>query len=261
MNNYLLRNEAPIQPETWQLIDSVVVEAAKSVLAGRRILNIEGPYGLGLKSVELADPNVKSDIITSATVPLSLIRKGFTLAKRDLAAYERDKVALDTSEAAIAAIDCAQMEDNAVFQGTKGTPGLTTAKGTNGLGLAPWDNVGTAAEDIIKSVNILDEAGFHGPYSLALAPRRYNLLLRRYPNGPTELEHIGNMAAQGVVKAPALNDGGVLLASGRQFASIVLGQDLTAGFIGPVGERLEFSVSESLTLLIRQPKAICVLKA
>ena len=29
----------------------------------------------------------------------------------------------------------------------------------------------------------LDAAGFHGPYSLALAPAQYNLLLRRYPQG------------------------------------------------------------------------------
>jgi uncharacterized linocin/CFP29 family protein len=52
----------------------------------------------------------------------------------------------------------------------------------------------------------------------------------------------------------------LLLASGRQFASIVLGQDMSVGFIGPVGEDLEFSISESLALLIREPKAICALK-
>ncbi|MBI2857324.1 MAG: encapsulin, partial [Chloroflexi bacterium] len=53
--------------------------------------------------------------------------------------------------------------------------------------------------------------------------------------------------------------GGVLIASGRQFATIVLGQDMSVGFIGPVGERLEFSVSESLTPFIRLPRAVCVL--
>jgi uncharacterized linocin/CFP29 family protein len=49
------------------------------------------------------------------------------------------------------------------------------------------------------------------------------------------------------------------MASGRQYASIVLGQDMTLGYNVPVGENLEFSVSESLALLIREPKAICVL--
>jgi uncharacterized linocin/CFP29 family protein len=64
----------------------------------------------------------------------------------------------------------------------------------------------------------------------------------------------------GVFKAPILDSGGILLASGRQYAAIVLGQDMSVGFIGPVGENLEFSISESLALLIRQPKAICALK-
>ncbi len=68
------------------------------------------------------------------------------------------------------------------------------------------------------------------------------------------------MSTAGIVKAPALGDGGVLLATGKQYAEIVLGQDMTVGFIGPSAEELEFSISESLALLIRQPKAICALR-
>ena len=49
------------------------------------------------------------------------------------------------------------------------------------------------------------------------------------------------------------------MASGRQYASIVLGQDMTLGYNGPVGENLEFSVSERRALLIRDPRAIYVL--
>jgi len=35
---------------------------------------------------------------------------------------------------------------------------------------------------------------------------------------------------------------------------------MAIGFIGPIGEKLEFSISESLALLIRQAQAICVLE-
>jgi hypothetical protein len=52
----------------------------------------------------------------------------------------------------------------------------------------------------------------------------------------------------------------LLLASGRQFAAIALGRDMSVGFIGPEGEDLEFSITGSLALLIRQPKAIYVIK-
>jgi uncharacterized linocin/CFP29 family protein len=68
------------------------------------------------------------------------------------------------------------------------------------------------------------------------------------------------MATAGVFKAASLENGGVLIASGRQYASIIQGQDMAVGFIGPQSERLEFSISETVTPYIRQPKAICVLK-
>ena len=64
----------------------------------------------------------------------------------------------------------------------------------------------------------------------------------------------------GVFKAPVLKTGGVLLATGKQYASIVIGQDMTTGFVGPVGDSLEFSISESLALLVRDPASICVLR-
>jgi uncharacterized linocin/CFP29 family protein len=260
-NKYLSREDAPIEARTWEILDQTMLEAAKSVLSGRRILNIEGPYGLGLKAVPLSDPEVESAPIISPVMPLALISKSFTLAKRDLATFERDGIMLDTKLVAAAAIECAKLEDTLVFQGIKEAAGLLTAKGCNQLKLSPWSEVGTAAEDIIKAVTALDGSGFHGPYCLALAPNRYNLLLRRYPTGNvSELEHVKTVVTEGVFKAPVLESGGVLLASGRQFASIVLGQDMTIGFIGPVGERLEFSISESLSPFIRQAKAICILK-
>lgn len=260
-NKYLAREEAPIGAETWKVLDAVMMEAAKSQLVGRRLLHIEGPFGLGLKVVSLQDTEIEPGLRVSGVLPVPLIQKTFTLGVRDLASYEREGIVLDTSAVAKAAIECARAEDDLIFHGKPSLPGLLTVEGSNELKLSPWDEVGTAAEDLIKAVTILDRAGFHGPYCLALAPARYNLLLRLYPRGPyTELEHVQTMVTEGVFKAPILETGGVLLASGRQFASIVLGQDMAIGFIGPVEGKLEFSISESLAPLIRQPQAICVLK-
>ena len=260
-DKYLSREDAPITAATWDTLDKTMEAAAKTVLAGRRILHVDGPYGLGLKAVPLADPPVEQAAITSGVLPLALIHRSFTMSKRDLAAFEKDGVMLDTRGVAMAAIDCATLEDTLVFQGTKETAGLASAKGTNSMKLSAWGEVGAAADDVIKAITVLDGAGFHGPYAMALAPARYNLLLRRYPQGnTTELEHVKVAVTEGVFKAPVLEGGGVLLASGRQYASIVLGQDMIVGFVGPEGERLEFNISESLTPYIRVAKAICVLK-
>jgi uncharacterized linocin/CFP29 family protein len=260
VSKYLAREDAPFGAETWEVLDGTMVGTAKSVLTGRRLLHIEGPYGLGLKVVPLQDTKAEEGLIASPVLPLTLIQTTFALGMRDLAAYERDGVSLDTGEVAKATQECARLEDTLVFKGAQNAPGLLTVEGSNSLKLASWDEVGTAAEDIIKAMTALDSAGFHGPYCLALAPGRYNLLFRRYPRGPvTGLEHVKTMVTEGVFKAPILESGGVLLASGRQFASIVLGQDMAIGFIGPADEKLDFSISESLALLVRQPRAICVL--
>ena len=260
-NKYLSREDAPIESGTWELLDHVMIEAAKNTLTGRRMLAVEGPYGLGLKAVPLSDPEVVSEPVTSPLLPLSLIVRDFTLGKRDLAAFEKGGVIFDTKRVDTAARECANLEDDLIFRGTKEAPGLLTVKGSTQAKLSSWEELGSATENLIQALTTLDYQGFHGPYVLALAPNRYNLLLRRMPHGNvSELEHIKTMVTEGVFKAPALENGGVLIASGRQYASIVIGQDMSIGFIGPQSERLEFSITETATPYIRVPKAICVLK-
>lgn len=259
-NTYLGRNEAPINEATWKLLDTTMIEAAKSQLAGRRLIAMEGPFGLGLKVIPLSDCEITEGIRASPFIPVSLVTSSFFLNKRDLAASGKEGVLLDLDPVACAAMNCAQKEDGIIFNGLQELPGLLGAEGTASLALTKWDRIGAAADQIIKGVTLLDDAGFHGPYCLGLAPAQYNLLLRRYPQGEgTELDHVKTIVGGDVVKVPILKKGGVLLASGRQYCSIVFGQDMSIGYNGPVGDALEFSVTESLALLIRAPESICVL--
>jgi len=260
-NSYLAREDAPFGAEIWGVLDAAMVEVARNQLAGRRLLPIEGPFGVGLKAVSLRDVLTESGLLVGEIIPVPWIYRTFTLGKRDLAAYEREKISLDLGPLVETTIAVARIEDELVFNGAPGVVGLLNAPDTRRVKLSPWTEVGAAANDIIQAITLLDGAGFHGPYSLALSPERYNLLLRIYPGSSlAELEHIRSMVTDGVSKAPALEKGGVLVASGRQYASILLGQDMSLGFIGPVADRLEFSISESLAVMIRQPGSMCVLE-
>jgi uncharacterized linocin/CFP29 family protein len=259
-NKYLAREDAPFGADVWKALDAAMTEAARGQLAGRRLLHIEGPFGLGLKAVSLQDETTEDGLTMGRVLPLSLIQKPFTLGTRDLAGYERDGIVLNTRPVVEAAIAVAKQEDNLIFNGVSGIPGLLTVEGAQQQQLSAWEKVGMAADDIVKAITALDGAGFHGPYILALAPARYNLMFRRYPQGnQSEMEHVRTMVTEGIVKAPAL-EGGLLLASGRRYASLVLGQDMSIAFIGPAGGEIEFTISESLALRIRWPQAICVLK-
>jgi uncharacterized linocin/CFP29 family protein len=260
-NKYQAREDAPFGSDVWEMLDGTMKEVAKSRLVGRRILDTEGPYGLGLKAVPLPDKETESGLIVSQVLPVLLLQKPFELGTRDIASYERDGLGLDTNPVAEAALACATLEDDLIFRGTAGMPGLLTAEGSSRMTLSSWDEVGMAADDIIQAITQLDSAGFHGHYALALTPARYNRLFRLYKQGKqSELEHIQTMVTEGIFKAPTLESGGVLLATNVRCASIVLGQDMNIGFIGPAGDKQEFSISESLAVRIRQPKAICILE-
>ncbi|MGC8787569.1 MAG: encapsulin, partial [Anaerolineae bacterium] len=83
-NKYLGREDAPISAALWEKLDTVMIEVAKSQLTGRRLLYIEGPYGLGLKFVPLEDAVIAAaadtpEVITSTVIPVPLIRTTFVL--------------------------------------------------------------------------------------------------------------------------------------------------------------------------------------
>ncbi len=151
-NRYFGRCEAPLETETWKLLDTTMVESAKGQLAGRRIIAIDGPFGFGLKVIPMSDCDLEEGISSSTFVPVSMIKSEFSLAKRDLASFEKDKIILDTNPVACAAIDCAAKEDQILFHGIQGSFGLLNAEGSSSHTLTKWEKIGTAADQIIESV-------------------------------------------------------------------------------------------------------------
>jgi uncharacterized linocin/CFP29 family protein len=268
---YLPREAAPFGADVWSKIDNAVIGAAKSQLAGRRLLEIEGPLGFGTRVVDeqerLVELAVSEDagavMTVPAAIPIPMINATFSLPIRAVAAAEGGSAPMDLRAAATAAIACARLEDDLIFRGnqTLGIPGLLTAEGSAKISTGDWNEVGQPVEDIISAVNALDAAGFPGPYAAALAPSLYNALYRLYPQGDdTQLEHAKEIITGGIIKAPTLTSGGVLLATGKAFASIVVAQDLVTGFVGPSGVEFEFVVLESLVPRIIVPEAVCVLE-
>ncbi len=265
---FLHRDDAPFAESIWEKIDSAVIGAVKSQLSARRLLHVDGPYGLGLKDVPGSDESVEgkgqhAELSVSRPRPVAMIRREFALPIRDVASYEQSGLSLDLSAAVEAALAVARQEDDLLFNGNKniGVDGLLSVKGAQRFELKDWNDTGVAAGQLIAAVTLLDQAGYHGPFTLALSPDRYNLLLRRYPQGNmSEIEHARTIIDGNIVKAPSIKSGGVLIASGRQYASVTLGQDIATGFVGPEENDYAFFISESIALRVAVPEAICVLK-
>ena len=263
--DYLNRQAAPFDGDIWKLIDEAAVSAARDVLTGRCFLEVEGPYGVGLTSVEVGNDDYcrqpgpdEAGAVMGRAISVPMLRKGFPLSIRRIAAYREMGQPLNLASVQTAAEAVAAREEEFIYTGQKnfGLPGLLTAEGRNQHVGADWTNIDQALEDVLAAVNALDAKGFHGPYALALSPTLYNGLFRRYPGTDMlQLQHLRRLCERGVYKAPIEN--GVLV--DPRVGRLLVGQDLMAGYIGQDGVHYQLYMSESLVLMVEEPGAICTI--
>jgi uncharacterized linocin/CFP29 family protein len=256
---------APFGSDILEKIEAAAVAAARDLLTGRRMLDVEGPYGLGLTTVEVGNDELcrqpgpeEASAVMSRAVSVPMIYRRFMLSKRRIAAVEDMHQPLNLKVVTDAAQAVAQREEEFVYQGQVEfhLPGLLTAEGRNTLQGGNWENVDQVLEDVIAAVNILDGKGYRGPYGLALAPVLYNNLFRRYAGTELlQIEHLKRLCTRGIVKAAI--SGGVLV--DPEVGPIILGQDLQVSYLGPDAAHYNFTLSESLVLKIEAPDAICTI--
>lgn len=262
---YLNRDAASFDPELWEAIDKTAVETARDVLTGRRFLEVEGPYGAGLTSVEVGedgycrepDPGEAGAVISRA-ISVPMIRKAFQLSIRRIEATRAIGQPLNLAAVADAAEAVARREEEFIYygQGDFGLQGLLTADGRQKQPGGDWSKTEQALEEVLGAVNRLDAAGFHGPYALALSPTLYNALFRRYEGTDMlQLEHLRRLCELGVHKAPI--EGGVVV--DPHVGRLVIGQDLAAGYSGQDGIHHDLYLSESAVLMVEEPGAVCTI--
>ncbi|MGH8428337.1 MAG: family 1 encapsulin nanocompartment shell protein [Gammaproteobacteria bacterium] len=265
--DYLNRHLAPFSEETWNRIEAAAVTAAREDLTARRFLDVDGPYGVGLTALELGSedycrqprPEEAGAVISSTrALPVPMIRKSFQLSMRRVVAAEEQGAPLDLTPAEEAGEAIARREEEFIYDGSKetGLEGLLGISGGAKVRIGDWKNAGQVLEDMLKAVAALEKNGFLGPYALALPPKHYTLLFRRYEGSDVlQLEHLKRLCEKGVYKAeiakPVLVDPNV--------GHIVIGQDLRCGFSGTDGIHYQLFANESVVLKVEEPGAVCVL--
>jgi uncharacterized linocin/CFP29 family protein len=275
MDNLLARDEAPLSSSEWESIDRIVVQSARQQLVARRFIQVFGPLGAGIQDIDFDAyggidsanldmlGNIEAQPVQSIKRihdKIPLIYKDFILYWRDVETSRRLNLPLDIATAAAAAAFVAQKEDDFIFNGSPemGFEGLLNARNRNTVEAHNWDEAGTAFEDTVSAINTLVDAGFYGPYAVAVSPRRFAQMHRVYANtGVLEINHIRDVATAGVYQSPSINDYGLVLSTGIQNVDIAIAQDLITGYLGPQNLNHPFRVLESLVLRIKRPGAIC----
>jgi uncharacterized linocin/CFP29 family protein len=278
--DYLQRDQAPLGPGEWAAVDQTVVRTAQSVLVGRRFISLVGPFGPGIEAlpndllagggqgqIDLLGNNEGEALTIERRrfLPLPLLYKDFWVHWRDLESSRQLGVPLDVGKAAAAAAATAQTEDRLIFDGEPALdlPGLRSVVGRQTLPMGDWATMGRAFADVVEGVRLLIQAGFTGPYALAVSPRLYADLNRIFDDsGVLELEQVEKLARRGVFPTAVLPEpGAMLIDSGAQNLDLAVGLDLSTAYVETNNLNHRFRVLESLVLRIRRPGAICTFEA
>jgi uncharacterized linocin/CFP29 family protein len=219
---------------------------------GRRWVNGMGSGGAGSGAWGCADSG------SHRAISVPVLRQDFRLSIRRIAASRAMGQPLHLSPVEAAAEAVAKREGEFVYYGQAAfqLPGLLTIEGRQHHDGGDWADLDRALEDVLAAVNTLDAQGFRGPYALALAHELYNGLFRRYAGTHMlQLEHLRRLCQRGVYKSPIA--GGALI--DPRVGRLVIGQDLMAGYASQDGVHYHLYLSESLVLMLEEPRAICTI--
>jgi uncharacterized linocin/CFP29 family protein len=269
--------DSPLSSNQWEQMNGTIVEAAKKQLVGRRFIDIYGPIGEGVQSinVDIFEQFAGGGIdIHGETVELStptrrlnlsipMIYKDFTLYRRDFELAKTLNIPLDMSPAANAATQCARLEDELIFNGSEQfeLSGLMNVKGRLTHIIENWMETGKAFEDIVQAISKLQEMGQTGPYALVLSPELYASLHRVHVGtNVLEIEHVRELVTDGVFQSPALKKrSGVIVNTGRHNLDLVIAEDFDSAFLDTEHLNYNFRVYEAIVLRIKRPIAVCTL--
>src|SRR5205085_5610920 len=196
----LNRDQAPFPAEIWQMIDAAAASAARDQLTARRFLDLEGPFGVGLTTIEVGNDDYcrqpgpdEAGAVMGRAIPLPMLRKSFQLSIRRVAAHIDNGQPLDLNPAQNAAEAVADREEEMIYRGQPafGLAGILTMDGRQQVEGSDWTAPDRALQDVLAAATRLDATGYRGPYALALAPVLYNNLFRLYPGSDVcGLEHL-----------------------------------------------------------------------
>ncbi len=258
--NDLARELAPISSEAWEAIEAEAKRTLATYLAARKLVDFSGPKGWTFAAVSTGRarrldraPGQAVEAKVRLVQPLVELRAMFDLAREEIDAVGRGASNPDLGPLVDAARRLALAEDSLVFDGFE-------AAGIGGLAAgAPRRVMAAASEDVLRAVSdaleILREAGVGGPYALALGPRWYTDLSKipgpgRYPL----IEHVRRIIEGPIVWAPAIDGGVVVSMRGGDF-ELVIGRDISIGYLAHDDQKVRLYFEESLTHRLLAPEA------
>ena len=262
----LKRELAPILPEAFKAIDEEATRVLKLHLAGRKLVDFNGPHGWKYAAVNTGrlrliqvEPEEGVAVGIRQVQPLVEVRTPIRLDMMELDSVARGASDPDLRPVIVAAEKVARTEDSAIFNGFKeaGITGIIEAsphKPVQVSDAADWPRAVVAAKETLRT------AGVGGPYALALGKSLYDEISAASEDGYPIRKRLERQLIDGpIVWAPAI-EGAVLLSVRGNDYELTVGQDLSIGYAFHERQTIELYLTESFTFRVLEPLAAIALR-
>ena len=263
MNN-LHRELAPISEAAWADIEEEATRTLKRHLAGRRVVDVQGPGGVALPAIgtgHLRNIKASMDGILARQREVNALvelRVPFDLNRQQIDDVERGANDSDWQPAKDAARLIAFAEDRAIFDGyaAGGIGGIR--EGTSNPVMTLPSDVRAYPDAIAKAVSQLRLVGVNGPYSVLLSSDAYTGLSETSDHGHPVMEHVKRLVDGEIIWAPAIAGAFVLTTRGGDFG-LYIGQDISIGYLSHTDASVRLYLQETFTFLLLTTEAAVAL--
>jgi uncharacterized linocin/CFP29 family protein len=263
MNN-LHRGLAPISDEAWAQIEEEATRTLKVHLAGRRVVDVQGPSGVAFAAVgtghqhDIAAPEKGIIAHQREVKPLVELRVPFEVTRSAIDDVERGANDSDWQPVKDAARRMAFAEDGAIFEGysAAGIEGIRSGT-SNAIVTLPAD-VRQYPNTIAQALSQLRGVGVDGPYSVLLGADAYTALAETSDHGYPVLEHVQRLVTGEIIWAPAVAGAFVLSTRGGDF-QLHIGEDFSIGYSSHNDTVIRLYLQETITFLLLTREAAVAL--
>ena len=267
VKDLLKRGLAPILPEAWALIDDEARRVLRLGLAGRKVVDFEGPHGWRYAALSTGrvqplegEPVAGVSAGLRRVQPLVELRTSIRLAIMELDSVARGAEDPDLEPVRHAAEAIARAEDAAIFNGyaAAGIQGILQVSPHTPVpvaGPADWPHAVVTAKEVLRA------AGVGGPYALVLGTQPYDALFAAAEDGYPIVKRIERTIIDGPIVRAAAITGGVLMSVRGGDYVLSVGQDFSIGFADRDRGTVELYVTESFTFRVLEPAAAVYLRS
>ncbi|HEX3501009.1 MAG TPA: family 1 encapsulin nanocompartment shell protein [Stellaceae bacterium] len=263
MNN-LHRELAPISSAAWAQIEEEASRTLKSYLAGRRVVDLQGPGGEKLSAVgtghlrSIAAPAEGIIARQREVKALVEIRVPFELDRQAIDDVQRGANDSDWQPLKDAARQIAFAEDGAIFEGYAAAGIQGIRQGTSNPAMTLPTDVRHYPEAIAEALSQLRLVGVNGPYSVLLGADVYTALDESSDHGYPVIDHIKQLIDRDIIWAPAIAGAFVVTTRGGDF-DLHVGQDVSIGYLSHTDAAVRLYLQESFTFLLLTTEAAVAL--